>query len=58
MPYMIHFRVNVWLKSRLSVISIKKSCLIEVMFSIIELLASSPNIRRETLLSEESFESI
>ena len=32
---MIHFRVNVTSKSVLSVTSSKKSCLIEVMFSII-----------------------
>ena len=41
LPYMINLRVNVWTKSMLSVTSIKKSCLIEVMFSIIELLAFS-----------------
>ena len=33
---MINFRVNVRLKSMLSVTSSKKSCLIEVMFSIIQ----------------------
>ena len=41
-------RVNVWSKSMLSVISSKKSCLIEAM------LASSSNIRMEAILSEES----
>ena len=37
-PYMIHFRVNVWSKSMLSVTSSKKSCMIEVIFSIIEFI--------------------
>ena len=40
-PYMIHFRVNVWSKSMLSVTSSKKSCLIEVMFSNIEFISFS-----------------
>ena len=35
-PYMIHFRVNVWSKNMLSVSLSKKSCMIEVTFSIIE----------------------
>ena len=38
-PHMIHFRVNVWSKSMLSVTSSKKSCMIEVMFSIIEFIS-------------------
>ena len=38
-PNMIHFRVNVWSKSMLSVTSSKKSCMIEVMFSIIEFIS-------------------
>ena len=37
-PNMIHVRVNVWPKRMLSVTSSKKSCMIEVMFSIIELI--------------------
>ena len=38
-PNMIHFRVNVWSKSMLSVTSNKKSCMIEVMFSIIKFIS-------------------
>ena len=38
-PNMIHFRVNVWSKSMLSVTSSKNGCLIEVMFSIIEFIS-------------------
>ena len=36
---MIYFRVNVWSKSMLSITSSKKSCMIEVMFSIIEFIS-------------------
>ena len=36
---MIHFRVNVWSKSMLRVTSSKKSCMIEVMFTIIEFIS-------------------
>ena len=35
---MINFRINVWSKSMLGVTSSKKSCMIEVMFTIIEFL--------------------
>ena len=38
-PNMIHFRANVWSKTMLSVTSSKKSCMIEVMFSIIEFIS-------------------
>ena len=38
-PNMIHFRVNVWSKSMLNVTTNKKSCLIEVMFPIIEFIS-------------------
>ena len=38
-PYMIHSRVNIWSKSMLSVTSSKKSCMIEVMFSVVEFIS-------------------
>ena len=50
---LINSRVNVWSKSMLNVTSSKKSCLIEVIFSIIELISFFIKYRRDVILSEE-----
>ena len=45
-PYMINLQVNVRTKSMLNVTSSKESCLIEVMFSIIEFISFSIQLQR------------
>ena len=51
-------KMNHKCNTELSVIPSKKSCLIKVMFSIIEFITSSSNLQREAILSEQSFEGI
>ena len=54
---MVYFRINVRTKSMLSITSSKESCFIQIMFSIINLFASSFKLRKEEIDSEASLES-